>query len=50
MNISDKILWVVCREVRSIRTPEGFQRDCFYSILKETRITIWGYLLLPYGC
>ena len=23
MNISDKTLWVVCREVRSIRTPEG---------------------------
>src|SRR5438046_973684 len=34
MNISDKTLWVVCREVRSIRTPEGlllldFQRDTY---------------------
>ena len=34
MNISDKTLWVVCREVRSIRTPEGlllldFERDTY---------------------
>ena len=34
MNISDKTLWVVCREVRSIRTLEGlllldFERDTY---------------------
>ncbi len=34
MNISDKALWVVCREVRSIRTSEGlllldFERDSY---------------------
>ncbi len=34
MNISDKALWVVCREVRSIRTSEGlllldFERDTY---------------------
>jgi len=45
LRMTDKTLWVVCREVRSIRTPEGlllldFERD-MYCDLPVLAAAVW---------
>ena len=45
LSMTDKTLWVVCREIRSIRTPEGlllldFERD-MYCDLALLAAAVW---------
>ena len=45
LSMTDKTLWVVCREIRSIRTPEGlllldFERD-MYCDLPLLAAAVW---------